>query len=392
VSDEQALPVRIRVLEGELTQQVMMSGQPAGVVVLAAQALPYQGVSYETTQRLKTTWNAGGGEATQQVMGPSLSPTVMQGWWKDAKLGARAARALADLLDDVCQRGVELEVAWGDGVDGDAQLGAGGAIVRRGRMARFKATWDRPQDARWEVEFAWRGRGQAAGRAAAIVDVASAHQGFADAVAALDDASEEARGFLDRVAAVGFGIADPAFDAMNTALAGLETATESIDLANGLVGFTVGIPTWIAQQVMAASTLALTSLADLVTTVTSINVTDLVPVDDALQMVLAFDQVLQLLGLASVAAEAAAGARDAAAARVEPDVVAEVDAVPGTDLRDLAARFYGDPDSWWTIAEFNGIDGSAVPAPPSGPSDAPARPIQIPRLDPGPASNLRAAC
>jgi hypothetical protein len=64
----------------------------------------------------------------------------------------------------------------------------------------------------------------------------------------------------------------------------------------------------------------------------------------------------------------------------------------GTDLRDLAAKWYGDPDLWWIIARHNNIVGSRVPDRPSGPSDDPGHPIAIPRRPSGDLADLRRQC
>ena len=51
----------------------------------------------------------------------------------------------------------------------------------------------------------------------------------------------------------------------------------------------------------------------------------------------------------------------------------------GSDLRDLAVKYYGNPDLWFLIADFNDLPSSEVPANPSGPSDNGGPPIYIPR-------------
>jgi len=80
------------------------------------------------------------------------------------------------------------------------------------------------------------------------------------------------------------------------------------------------------------------------------------------------------------------------AAQIVPEIIAEVVAPQGVDLRDLALKYYGDPDSWFAIAQFNDLDSSAVPPMPSGPGDVPPAPIRIPRLQTGAEADVRQNC
>jgi hypothetical protein len=114
--------------------------------------------------------------------------------------------------------------------------------------------------------------------------------------------------------------------------------------------------------------------------------------DNALDLIRAMDQILTVLGFADQATESCTDAAAGVLNNIEPDVIAEVRAPAGTDLRDLAIRYYGTADLWWLIANANGIDGSAVPSPPSGPSDDPARALVIPRPQAGASSDLRMQC
>jgi hypothetical protein len=98
------------------------------------------------------------------------------------------------------------------------------------------------------------------------------------------------------------------------------------------------------------------------------------------------------LGFVDSANDRMVATQNAAAAQQVPDTLA-IERVPaGTDLRDLALKHYGDADSWWAIAQYNNFPSSEVPAPPAGPSDDPALPVQIPRLVPGTSSDMRASC
>jgi hypothetical protein len=118
----------------------------------------------------------------------------------------------------------------------------------------------------------------------------------------------------------------------------------------------------------------------------------LLPMDDGIGLLLSKIQTFALLGSTDAVKASSAQAADGVAQQAEPEVIAEVMAPAGTDLRDLALRFYGDPDSWWAIADYNNLGTSEVPRPPTGPSDHPALTIRIPRLQGGPQSDLRQNC
>jgi hypothetical protein len=387
---EQALPFRITVLEGELTQQVIQTGQPPGVLSLEGTALPYQPLTLGGTQRLKTTYYDGNPNATQQVIGPTEKNTRVNGMWKDSKLNINGgARQLVDVVDDIRVRGVTVEVSWGDSVDAAGGL-AGSAIVRIGKIAETSFEILRPQDVRWAIEFEWSSRGGQT--SAPVVGIASANNGFTNAITSLNDASDATSSFLETASAKLFGIADPIFAVMNSALAGLETATEAIDLANGALTYNAGVPSYVLNSIGGSVQLALDSLQSLKTSVLSIRLTDIVPVDDGIALLKMQDQLFQILGFVDSANDAMVETQNGAAAQQVPDTLAVVRVAAGSDLRDLALKYYGDPDSWWAIAQYNNFPSSEVPASPSGPSDDPGLPVQIPRLLPGPSSDLRAAC
>jgi hypothetical protein len=103
------------------------------------------------------------------------------------------------------------------------------------------------------------------------------------------------------------------------------------------------------------------------------------PYDDALDFLTFQSDRFTTTHSADAAQEQAVATVTALQGQALPDVIAEVRPPEGTDLRDLALQYYGDPDLWYIIAQFNGLEGSAVPANPTGPSDNPAPALQIPR-------------
>ena len=103
------------------------------------------------------------------------------------------------------------------------------------------------------------------------------------------------------------------------------------------------------------------------------------PHDDPLERLDGQTSQDSLIQVWDLLAEQAAVASAKLAAQQVPDVIAIERPSAGSDLRDLAVKFYGDPDLWLLIADYNDLDTSEVPATPTGPSDTGAPPIYIPR-------------
>jgi hypothetical protein len=100
------------------------------------------------------------------------------------------------------------------------------------------------------------------------------------------------------------------------------------------------------------------------------------------------DRLFDLLHGGDETAERSQQTSESLAGLVEPDIIGTVDAIPGTDLRDLARQFYGDPDTWTILANFNGLDSSRVPDKPNGPTADRVVTIQIPRRQEGDLAKL----
>lgn len=392
--ESQATPWQIRVLEGQLSAAILQDGQQPGVVQLAGWALPKQGVSFGGEQREVTTWYPGNPVGSQQVIGPTEDPTEVEGEWNDIHLGDGAALALAQLLDTIRVAGASIEVSWGGNVSGDmaSPTLSGAPIVRVGLLKKFIATYDRVQDVRWHATFRWRSRGEAAQPVVAATGVMNPREGFSNVLDDLDLATATWSSVRDASPLKDVGLPQIADDAMNTAFEAVDKATDTISRAAGTITSAVVIPTTAALQLIGACSGALDSIAVMEGTVLGLNLTLIEVRDSALDLLRIKDSLFDVLAQTGQAKETCADASASIADRVEPEIIATVVAPAGTDLRDLAIRYYGNADLWWAIANFNGIDGSAVPAAPTGPSDNPNRPILIPRPQPGASSDLRQQC
>jgi nucleotide-binding universal stress UspA family protein len=392
--ESQALPWQVKVLEGQLSVTTLQDGQPPGVIQLVGRALPLQGVRFGGEQREQTTWYPGNPVASQQVIGPTEEPTEVKGEWNDRYLGDGVAYALAQMFDQIRKSGASVEVSWGGGLTGTTESPqlSGTPVVRVGLLKRFIAEYDRIQDIRWEATYKWRSQGESSLPIVAATGKINPREGFSDVIDDLQLSTATWDSVRNGPQVKDFGLPQAADDAMSRAFEAVDQAVDTIQRASGTITSAVVIPTTAALQLIGACDGALVSIAVMEETVLGLNLTLLEVRDSALDLLRIKDQLFDVLSQTGQAKETCADAAAGIAADIEPDVIASVRAPAGTDLRDLALRYYGDADMWWAIANYNNIDGSAVPSPPAGPSDDPARPILIPRPQPGASSDLRAQC
>ncbi len=142
--------------EGSSVEIAQLEGDQPVTVLLRGRAMPYRGVAWEVQMRTKLRWYPGNPVATQQVLGPEEVPTTMTGTWKNRFLpktivvnGDETAivyvKDACKLFADLARSGKLVRVQW---------LGE----VRTGLIHRFVSTYDRAQDATWELEFEWQSR------------------------------------------------------------------------------------------------------------------------------------------------------------------------------------------------------------------------------------------
>jgi len=381
---QSALPFRIQVLDGDLSVATLQDGQPAGRIELRGRQMPYRPMSFETRQRVKTTYYPGNPVATQQVIGPTEEPSVFNGMWKDLFLGDGAAMALKDLFEDICRRGPLVEVSWGAGILNDtagaAQVQNGG-YVRRGILTRFKTSPERPQDIAWEMEFTWRGTDDISVSPISATDIVNPREGALDAVAAFDDANFVTNAFKDLQNTRLYKLPQSLSDQLDNATQLLTEASKGIQSASDTITNFSLVPADAVERLIGAYAAAESASRQLRDAFLNFPKTQMQVFDDAADLLGLESQILTLLSHTDNVADVASRGKAAAQQQVVPIVVAEVRAVPGSDLRALAQQFYGDPDLWTAIARFNGLTTSEVPAPPDGPSDDPYPPIRIPRQD-----------
>ncbi len=390
-----SLPFQIRVTEGRLAQTTLQTGQPPGVIHLAAWSAPFRPIEFGGTMRAQTTFYPGNPNASQLPIGPTEKPTTVTGEWNDKYLGDGQAQALADLIDSIRLAGVTVEVTWPlsalTGAPSSPVL-SGDPNVRVGLITDFtyKYLYGR-EDIGWSCEFTWRSRGKPSAPAVSATGTINAREGFADV--ALDLATTKAIGqaLLEGPTTV-LGIPQAAQRAFDDAFAQVDSVVSAVTQATAAVTSATLIPAAAATQLINSCTSGVQACLNMISNVESLNLLTLEVADSALDLIRLVDSLFVTKHQADVAGETCYDAALGIQQQVIPDVIATVVAPAGTDLRDLAIRYYGTPDGWLAIADANGIAGSAVPASPTGPSDQPNRPIVIPRLVPGSATDVSAQC
>lgn len=383
--DSQELPIQLRILDGELSVAVLIENQPPGVVRLEGRMKPHRQVRFKGGQRVKTRFYPGNPNATQQAMGPTIAPFTLSGRWSDRYLGNGVARQLMDIVIDLCDRAASVEITFGPGLGGDtaAPVVTGTPIVFVGLITDHEFQVPRVQDIGWQLEFSPRSRGRPAAPVVAATSILAPREGFTATGAALAEAAATWTAYKDGPLVKPFGLPQAVRDAMDLAFDKVDVAQDGLDRASVSIAEVTNVPLHDARLLVGACTDAIGALGAGAAQVRSLGLLAFEVRDSARDLVRMLSGQLEALLSFARAAETAADTANGVLETAAPDVLAEVRAPAGTDLRDLAFRFYGDPRLWEAIARANGIEGSAVPQPPGGPSDDPGRPIVIPRQQPG---------
>lgn len=352
-------------------------------LVLRGRSLPYRGVSWPSELRVNIKYFPGNPTGQAQVLGPSWLPTEMNGMWKDSFLfnddsrvtllgfpnvgsagrpgstqfggksfqsggsipgnigEARRARTVRDAFYILQRAGQLLRVEWG-------------SLVRYGFLREFDPNHDREEDIRWSAKFEWIGDTAAApklrllpkfdapGLLAAIL---AAVQAFLNAInAALAQIFGAVQLITQRITKIG------------SLIAGF------IEALNSLISL-VFVPAEMFGVLKQQLTGIILAVKDLLDTIRSIpaaygaqkeggSPTD-VNLAAAAAQAIAFNA-------AKLGVEAAT-TRDQLGDLASPDLLGTFTSPDEVTLRDVATQFYGAPDNWTRIADFNGLAGSVVP-------------------------------
>ena len=391
-----------------LVEIIPLEGNYA-TIKLTGGGLPYKGTTFPREQRGKTTYYPGNPVATQTVTGPTRPATTMTGRWMDFDLGEGGARELDLQIGILCDKGVPVEVRWGGRMLAN---GEDPAIVQRGRISKYEPKYNRAQDIEWSITFEWRGdalQTKPPTFSASIVKQDS----FKDLFDKLQTTKDATQSWID-IAWAGISAGANEMLAVQDALDEVQNAIfEATNVVNGasdMLQTVAELPSAIADRVRGMCDLVIMACANGraaldaacglfsgVIAAQSSGQIDfgvaaefhtqaqraklaLFPTDDPLERLdgqtTQFDLIHAWDAMATSAAQTAASI----AAKQVPDIIAIVRPPAGSDLRDLAIKYFGNSDLWYDIADFNDLWSSEVPTTPSGPSDLGSPPIYVPRL------------
>ena len=393
---EQGL-VEIIPLEGEL-----------GKITLDGDALPFKGMEFPTEQRLSTKYYPGNPVATQQVGGPIKPPSTWMGHWMDVTLGEGGARQLVLQFEYLCERGISVEVRWGG-----RQLtnGEDPAVVRRGLIKKFTPKYQRAQDVEWSCEWEWRGEVIQTKPPTFAAEGFASSWDFSALSDELEDAENETTSWIDaawQLIGKGADVMLTINDALDDVQNSIVDAINVVDGASSMLSQVAELPNSINQRIQGVCSRIVLACANgraahddfcglwpgiggagagqdfretgmIFRQQAGEAKLAMYPHDDPLERLDGQTAQNDLILSWDLLAEQAAVASAKLAAQQVPDVIAIERPSAGSDLRDLAVKFYGDPDLWLLIADYNDLDTSEVPATPTGPSDTGAPPIYIPR-------------
>lgn len=346
----------------DLTDYIIeiLEGPAAGVVIpLSGRKLPYRAgaggtISYGRTQRSKLTWYPGNRVASQQVIGPVLKPTSINGIWKDRYLGTDQSIDLVETFEELLDSGVQVRVFWS-------------TIERQGIVKDFTWTPGIPtgglSDIGWVCMFEWNSAGVPPPRRVGESDI-TLRDGVIRAAGALSSLGQALEDFVTG-SNLFVGIAQRSFQAskraINALLEEMESPLKTLSSAAARLGNEPNLPArFVEDASTACETTQRTSgeTAELISAIFAGNVI----VSDSFEDIL--DEALLRYDLSE---EAFNTAREAFIQRVRleeiirPPEFATVTPVIGSDLREIAIRFYGDADLWDRIAKQNGLEQSIIP-------------------------------
>lgn len=381
LADSAAPPLQITVLEGPLASVVLQTDQSPGVLVLTGRQLPYGAMlggqtSFEGRQRIKATWYAGNTRATLQVMGPVEEPTSMNGMWKDLFLGVGAALQLVQTFDAIRRTGPLLKVEWGP-------------AVRIGMLEVFKWTpVISTTDIQWDAKFVWAAQDEKPAALISATGIQNPREGLTAVATQGAAASNSVRAWLEDAVSTIVSFPDNVLGSVDMALSSTFGLIQDINDTAGAVSDIQALPLNILQRGVGVSVAMANSMRDLTETMFTINPGDYLWNDLGSALLDFKDFLFGTVESADAAAESATETAGSLEGQLVPELIAEIRVPPGTDLRDLAMQYYGDPDDWYPIAVASGFRDSVVPSSPSLPSDVTSFTVRIPRRASGAMSDL----
>lgn len=380
VENELATPFIIRELTGDQR-----------TITLKGRSLPYRPFELTGTQRYSLDWYPGSPVGTMQVFGAKEETTTITGYWKDKFLGGdldfgsapasvssaglefvpeaneevivvnderiRTVRELALIVDDFRRKGQEVEVTWLN-------------IARRGIMERFTQKWHNGHDLEWEISFAWLSQAEDLSEipleAMSIdtADVPSQIQALVDNVGAIDEADlvpqagvEFAR-IAQEIDHLTEELTDLTDELRDAVVQGIRLVTSPFEASQRLAGALDGIKLAardVRDQLQNAADAAVLNGGETLSVISGgLSV---------LGVHLGRRRQLREQGRSATQLEGVAAGREAQIVKsMNPELARAFTATGGTDLRDVALRFYGTTDEWRSLLLFNRLESSSLRA------------------------------
>lgn len=375
-------------------------------LVLQTRALPYRPTGeFGGKLRLSTTWYPGNPVATAQVFGPEETPTSFHGMWKDRFIATAVsdgtvssdappavfdgktldgAMKLAETCDIIRRQGLPLRVTWDQ-------------LVRIGYLTEFTFKPHRHQDIEWSMTFTWISQDDpdVPANPPNQPDLAGAYQALQSKLNALgsvmlqasDSISSaltlpEVKADADLINSLSLTAVFTAQDAVQAVNSDIDAISSGIggisDTADNLVQAAL-TPVQAAQRVAALGGLVQASALDTRDQMEASAAQALYSPSQAAPGLLAEVQAWGTMtpGAAFAAKLAARTIKDAARELAyaaanqallflqsisQPDLIQAFIAQAGQDLRFVSTTFYGTPDEWISIMEFNNLTSSALSA------------------------------
>ena len=360
-------------------------------VILTKRALPYRPITFDGEQRVDITNPAGMPIGTSTVMGPTEGSTTIDGFWKEKFLGAEGndnapftlsspssnaitadpittASECVATMDSIRREGQLLEVSWG-------------YIVRRGHLKKFTHKWHNIYDIEWSCEFVWTSQGELTNppigpgpsslntgvNLLTILDnITNALNG--DIVRAMrPEILDDIRRYTQKIAAVSDALDNVTNVAADLITSPLTITRGAMDSCMSIVQVT----SELQDKVLAKCTFDWFQSAK---KLVSPGATSLEPEQDIdiqpSDMNAMRDLQRQIAQENRRLRDEAESHRRAIETPIE-QLLTTYRAREDESVREVSQRFYGTPDHWREIMEFNDLDDSTLYA---------GQPILIPRL------------
>ena len=332
---------------------------------LIGRALPYRPFSLSGSFDASFQKYPGNPVRTVQALGPTEKPTTIRGYWKDKYLGVptaaqatldnvplTTAEALVDAVDSIKDAGQLLWVRW------DSRQ-------RYGLLVDFKQDWYNRHDVEFEIEFEWTSKttpvAVSGTHAPSVADDAANWQNAGAAVKeaaslplsvggqvqsaqAAPDFAATIRGLCDTVSEAMAYATSVSFAAMQQTLAPVDAAREMISMADSVKTTAAAVQATLYQRAL-VDTLGVA-----------------IDAADEGSLLAAEQWRRNLWRQMRDARGTAARQQDAYGNQIVPDAQAVFVAPDGTELRNVASIYYGDPGGWRDLMTANGLTSSLVPA------------------------------